>query len=477
MPRHRGIGARVAHRIPPVDLMWLLAETADSPTHVGGVMLFERPARGRADLVANIVRTYRAARPLPPFNLVPELLTTGLPRWRRIPAVDLDYHVRHLLLPPGASETEFLRLIEDLHEPVLDRNRPGFRVWLIEGLSDDRFALYFKVHHSIIDGMSAMLRIVASLSPASRARPLPPFYAVDVAARRPSHPRGLIAQLEALSRAALGEASAIGDASLGLATQALRRLLARRGRGSQAFAAADLPLNAPLRAPRSFATLTLPLAQMRALGHAFGGTINDVAAASVDAGLHRYLAGRGTRLSRPLVAMCPVSLREAGDATAATMATAIFVPLGAPGATPAQRMQQVVAALRAGKDDIHGMSKDGALAHAAAVLGLGAAAEFARVGRLTGHVANFVLSNIAGAREPRYLGGARLRAIYPVSALGAGIGLNVTLASHDDCMGLGFVGNRASLPDLVELARQTRAAFAELRAAAGVRRPSRRAAR
>ena len=467
----------MTRRIPPVDLMWLLAETADSPTHVGGVMLFERPARGRGGLVANIVRSYRAARPLPPFNLVAELVTAGLPRWRRTPEVDLDYHVRHLLLPPGASEATFLRLVEDLHEPVLDRNRPGFRVWLIEGLADDRFAMYFKVHHSIIDGMSAMVRIVASLSPAPRARPLPPFYAAHVAARRPSHPRGLIAQLEALSRAALDEAGALGGVSLGLATQALRRLLARRGRGSQAFAAPDLPLNAPLRAPRSFAMLTLPLAQMRALGHAFGGTINDVAAASVDAGLHRYLASRGTRLTRPLVAMCPVSLRDADDTTAATKATAMFVPLGAPGATPAQRMQQVVAALRAGKDDIRGMSRDGALVYAAAVLGLGAAAEFAHVGRLTGHVANFVLSNIAGAREPRYLGGARLRAIFPVSALGAGIGLNVTLASHDDTMGLGFVGNRASLPDLAELARHTRAAFAQLRAAGAVRRPSRRAAR
>jgi diacylglycerol O-acyltransferase len=467
----------VTRRIPPVDLMWLLGETADSPTHVGGVMLFERPVRDRTDLVANIVRAYRAARPLPPFNLVPELVTTGLPHWRRIPQVDLDYHVRHLLLPPGASEATFLRLIEDLHEPMLDRNRPGFRVWLIEGLADDRFALYFKVHHSIIDGLSAMVRIVASLSPAPRARPLPPFYAVDVATRRPRHPRGLIAQLEALSRAALEEAGAIGDVSLGLATQALRRLLARRLRGSQAFAASDLPLNAPLRAPRSFAMLALPLGEMRALAHAFGGTINDVAAASVDAGLHRYLAGRGTRLTRPLVAMCPVSLRDPDDTAAATKATAIFVPLGAPGARPAQRMQQVVAALRSGKDDIRGMSKDAALVYGAAVLGLGAAAEFVRVGRLTGHVANFVLSNISGAREPRYLGGARLRVICPVSALGAGIGLNVTLASHDDTMGLGFVGNRAALPDLAELARHTRAAFAELRAAVPVRRSSRRAAR
>jgi len=178
----------VARTIPPIDLMFLLIETPDAPMHVGGVMLFDRPARARPDLVARIVQAYRAAKPLPPFDQIADFVATGMPRWRRVPSVDLDYHVHHLVLPPGATQQSFQRLIEDLHEPALDRNRPGFRVWAIEGLPEDRFAIYFKAHHSLVDGISATIRVIASLATAPRARPGAPFFAVDVGGRPPPPP-------------------------------------------------------------------------------------------------------------------------------------------------------------------------------------------------------------------------------------------------------------------------------------------------
>jgi diacylglycerol O-acyltransferase / wax synthase len=467
--RHAAVaahGARVARTIPPVDLIFLLIETADTPMHVGGVMLFERPRGGAAKAVARIVNAYRAARPRAPFDQVPDFVATGMPRWRRVPAIDLEYHVQHLVLPPGATQRSFLRQIEDLHEPLLDRNRPGFRVWVIEGLPDGRFAIYFKVHHSLVDGISATVRMVASLATASRARTPPPFFAVDVGPRRPQPPPGALAELKAFTENALHEATAFRDVGLGFVRRAVQGLWARRGAGSRPFTGSDLPLNAPIRTPRSFATLALRLAEVRTVAHAFGGTINDVAAAIVDAGIHAYLADLGCRPAKPLVVMCPVSLRDAGDTTATTNASAIFVPLGEPHAAAGERMRQVILALRAGKDEIRGMSKDAAVVYAASVLGLAAVSEFAHAGGVTGHVANFVLSNVPGAREDRFLGGARLQAVFPVSVLGAGIGLNVTLSTHFDTMGLGFVGNRVALPDLDALAEHTRRAFDALAAAA-----------
>jgi len=456
----------MARSIPPVDLIFLLIETVDAPMHVGSVMLFDRPPKGPADLVARIVRAYRAARPRAPFDQVPDFVAAGMPRWQRARRVDLDYHVQHLVLPPGATQQSFLRQIEDLHEPLLDRSRPGFRVWVIEGLPDGRFAIYFKVHHSLVDGISATVRIVASLSTSPRARLGAPFFAVDVGTRRPKPPPGVLAELAALTGTALHEATAIKDVSLGLVRKAFRGLLRRSGKGSQPFTGPDLPLNAPIRTPRSFATLALSLAEVRTVAHAFGGTINDVAAAVVDAGIQAYLADLGCDCAKPLVAMCPVSLREAGDTTATTNAAAMFVPLGAPRAAAADRMRQVIASMRAGKDEIRAMSKDAALVYAASVLGFAAVTELAHTGGVTGHVANFVLSNVPGAREDRYLAGARLRAVFPVSALGAGMGLNVTLSSHFDTLGIGFVGNRVALPDLGVLAEHTRRAFDELTAAA-----------
>jgi len=456
----------VARTIPPVDLIFLLIETADTPMHVGSVMVFERPKTARNDLVARLVRAYRSARPRAPFDQVPEFIATGMPRWQRARHIDLDYHVRHLVLAPGATQRDFLRQIEDLHEPLLDRNRPGFRVWFIEGLPDDSFAVYVKVHHSLVDGISATMRIVASLATARRAGAPAPFFAVDVGTRRPRPAPGVAAELAALSETVLHEASAIRDVGLGLFRKAVQGLLAQPVTGSRPFAGPDLPLNAPIRTPRSFATLALPLAEMRTVAHAFGGTINDLAAALVDCGLQAYLADLGCEVGKPLVAMCPVSLREAGDATATTNASAMFVPLGEPRARPAERMRQVIAAMRSGKDEIRGMSRDAAVVYAASVLGFAAVAEYAHAGGVTGHVANIVLSNVPGAREDRYLGGARLRAAFPVSVLGAGIGLNVTLSSHFDTMGFGFVGNRLVLPNLDRLAEHSRRAFDELTAAA-----------
>jgi diacylglycerol O-acyltransferase len=456
----------VAPTIPPLDLIFLLIETADAPMHVGGVMLFERPAAGRRDLVARLVRAYRAARPRPPFDQVPDFVATGMPRWRRAAPVDMDYHVRHLVLPPGATQATFLRQIEDLHEPLLDRNRPGFRVWFIEGLPQSRFAIYFKVHHSLVDGISATVRIVASLATAPRPRPRPPFYAVAVGPRRARLPAPLLADLRAFAATALHEAGAIRDVGLGLVRKAVQGLLSRPGAGNRPFTGPNLPLNATIRTPRSFATLAVPLAEMRTVAHAYGATINDVAATIVDAGIHAYLGDLGRRGDRPLVAMCPVSLRTAGDTTATTNASAMFVPLGAPRASADERMRQVMAAMRSGKEEIRGMGRDAAIVYVASVLGFAAAAEFAHAGDVTGHAANLVLSNIPGAPNDRYLGAARLNAVFPVSVLGAGIGLNVTLSSHFDTMGFGFIGNRVALPDLDRLAAHTRHAFDELAAAA-----------
>jgi hypothetical protein len=132
-------------RIPPLDLMFLLTESADNPKHVGAVLPFKLPPSGGARIVREIAEAYRAARPLPPFDFVPDLALTGMPRWKVAETTDMGYHVQHVALPAGSSDYDFLRLIEDLHETVLDRNRPGFRVHVIEGLAGGRFALYLKI--------------------------------------------------------------------------------------------------------------------------------------------------------------------------------------------------------------------------------------------------------------------------------------------------------------------------------------------
>ncbi len=119
--------------IPPLDLLWLLIESPGSTTHVGALLLFKKPA-GHRPVVQEIVEAYRAAKPAPPFNYVPELFGGGAPHFREVAGWDPHYHIQHLALPAGASYDDLLHLVAELHEPTLDRDRPLFRCWVIDGV-------------------------------------------------------------------------------------------------------------------------------------------------------------------------------------------------------------------------------------------------------------------------------------------------------------------------------------------------------
>lgn len=452
--------------IPPVDLTFLLLETPNSPKHVGAALVFDLPPKAGADAVRRIVRHYRAAIPVAPFTYVPDMLARTGPAWREADHIDMHYHVRHLVLPAGSSYEDYLHLVEDLHESVLDRNRPLFRVWLIEGLPGHRFGMYLKVHHAIIDGMSAMMRINASMSAKAGGALQPPFYAVELTRQAPVVTAGALKRLAALNATARRQTVALKDLSFGVLRKGIGRLFSRESRGSLPFTAPDSVMNQPTRTPRTFATLTLPLAEMKSVGQAFDATINDVAATIVDAGIHAYLKQIDHPVERRLVAMCPMSLRASDDKRATTQATVICAPLGEPEARIDDRIAQVAGSIRSGKDEVAAMGKDAAIMYAISAFGLGEAADVSRLGRVAGHLANLVLSNVPGSRDPLYLEGAALTGVFPISALGAGIGLNVTLVSHAGTMGFGFLGNGVALPDLPLMAKCTGEAFERLKKAA-----------
>jgi len=461
--------------IPPLDLMFLLTETADSPKHVSALITFERPAAARPRLVREIVQAYRAAQPVAHFTYLPEFPLTGLPRWKRAGTIDVRRHVHHIALPAGATQDDLLELVQCLHEPVLDRNRPGFDLYVIEGLPGDAFAMFVKLHHAIVDGASAMNLLLASMNEDAAAKRIEPFYAIELSAPRPRPPKSLVDRALALQKSARTQGSAVASLYVGLVKKGLGRLLGSVQAGSEPFRARRTPLNETIRAPRSVAALSLPIEQMRAVGKAFGGTLNDVAVTIVEAGLHRYLAGIGKPAREPLVAMCPVSLREPGDKEVTTKVSAIFVPLGMAAATMEERMRGVIDGIAAAKAELRSMSKDVAMLYAIAAFGLGEAEALLAQRRSSSAgrpVANFVLSNVPGSAKPLYLNGARMTGMYPVSSIAAGMGMNVTLASYAGSMDFGFVGNGLALPQLSELARHTREAFDELKAAAAALAPA-----
>jgi WS/DGAT/MGAT family acyltransferase len=458
--------------IPPLDLMWLIMETPASPTHVGALLLFEKP-KGRPRVVQEIVEAYRSCEPTPPFNYIPELGGTRLPHFRETTTYDPRYHIQYLALPEGASYDDLLRLVAGLHEPMLDRDRPLFRNWIIDGVPDNLFAFYTKVHHAIIDGVSGTKRLNASLSPGARRGIPRPAFAADVPVRKPRPPTALVDRLAELGFSATRQTLALRDVSLGAIRKRFATLFGADPVGSAPFTAQRGPMNEPLQMARSVATLSLPLDEMHAVGKHFGATLNDLAVAIVDEGVHRYLRQTDRAFRHRLVAFCPVSLRGEGDTEAGTKASAMFVHLGEHEATVTERIEQVVAAMGTAKQELRSMSKDAAMTYAVALLGLAELSTATHVDRLAPPLANMVISNVPGARQQMYLNGAPLVGTFPVSAIAMSVGLNATLTSYNDRMDFGFVGNGATMYDLPQLARHVQDAYGELKTAAAKRRRAR----
>lgn len=440
-----------------MDLMWLLAETQTNPIHVCGLMLFEKP-KGRPEIVGEIVKAYRAATPTPPFNFIPDLAGAHTPRWQEAPYYNPRYHIQHMALPTGARYDDLLHLVGDLHETMLDRSRPLFRIWLIDHVPGRRFALFVKMHHAIIDGVSAAQRVNASLR-TTRHRGVPkPLFAVDLPVRRSHPPKALVKRLLGLTTTATSQYLAI----LGSLRKGVWNWMGGKTSGSVPFAAHRGPMNDPVMNARTVATLSLPLDEMRRVGKQHGATLNDVAMTLIDAGVHRYLIERERPFEHRLVAMCPVSLRDKDDNSSGTKVSAVFVRLGEPEARMRERLAQISESMNSAKNDVRTMSKETALGYAAGLMGIAGLTAVTYADRVTPPSANLVISNIPGWERPLYLNGAPLVGAYPVSAIAVGVGLNATVISSNDRMDFGFVGNGASLHNLPSLARHVESAWREL---------------
>jgi len=466
----------MARIIPLVDLVFLLIDRPETPANVGVLMQFDPPAgRSATSVVGEILRSYRKAVPSAPFDCIPDMQGLGLPQWQTVPKIDLRYHVRKEVLAEPGGDAELNELVSELHREPLDRSRPLFRIHLIEGLASGRFALYLKSHHASWDGRSALHRVFGSLG--TEPGPLkPPFFAGEGSST------GVLPTAADTMRWVMAQALGLRELLPALASRTNRPAdLLPKVIGNQPFAGPQTRFNLPLTAERSFAGFSLPIAEMREVAAAFDAKLNDVVLGVVDAGLERYLAALKERPGKPLVAMCPVSLRDPGDLETTTKVATLFVPLAKPRVAIAERMRQIAANTVAAKRELGVLSNEAKIDFALLAFGLWWGAHALGLDAFTRPVINVVISNVGGLPEPHYLGRSRLVAAYPVSMLADPVGLNVTTLSGDGRMDFGIVANYAAVPDAAEIAAHCVAAFESLRrqrpkAARGAarKRPARR---
>jgi WS/DGAT/MGAT family acyltransferase len=448
----------MSRAIPLTDLLFLWADRSEAPANVGVVLLFEPPAGTSAEKATReVLRAYRAMPPTAPFNLLADAPPLGFAQWREPGAIDMRRHVRRAALPAPGTMAQLNDRLAQLHRDRLDRRRPLFEIHLVDGLESGQFALYVKSHHVSWDGRSAMARIFGSLS-RTPGPILTGFHAAPAA--KPDDETGVAHNLRTL----LTQAMAMRE----LYATVAKRIGALRGdpdraRGNTPFAGPHTRFNQPVTAERTLGQFTLPLEELRRVGRANGGTINDVLLAVVDDGVHHYLRDLGELPPAPLVAMCPVSLRQPGDQQPGTKATTLFVKLGSPRSGVGPRLREIVASTARAKSELRSMSNEASLDFALLAFGLWLTSHAFGLDAYTRPVVNYVLSNVGGTTGRNYLGRSRLVGAFPISMIADPAGLNFTMLSHDGHMDVGIIANRAALPDAGPLVEHCLAAWRRLR--------------
>jgi diacylglycerol O-acyltransferase / wax synthase len=459
--------------IPMLDLMFFLTESVENPRHVGSVLIFKRPQRGGANTAREIVAAYRDMPPRPPFNRIPVFRKVGMPVWQEVDRHDPNHHVLHIALPPPGTDQQLHEVIADLHAPMLERHRPGWKVYVIEGLARGRFAIYHKVHHALVDGESGMQILRRSLADSPRDREIRTTVGLDHPARPRPAPHGLRETLEGEARKLARRTLMLGRSSIEIVEETLDGLLGYTPLRKRAFTAPATPMNEPIYNARSISHTSLPLAALKAVAHATDSTLNDVALCLLDAAINRHLRTMGRTPDHPLVTICPVSLHDPGTKQATTNVSAIWPPLGPVSAPIMRRLEAIKASTREEKLRLKGLGKDAAYAYAVMAFALSETLTIARPEALGLLPANMLISNVRGPERRLYLNGSRLETFFPVSTLIAGVGLNITFMSYADQMVFGFTANGSALPEVESLARYTVEAFEGLQKTATRRRAAR----
>ena len=487
------------NQLSTLDAVFLHLETPEMPMHVGALQILQRPpprvhrksgrksetnrggpAEPYVDALRRVVASRLHRAPMLTRALVPLPLDMGNPFWQDGVAVDLHWHVRSYRLPAPGGPRQLDEFIARHAARLMDRSRPLWQLLVVEGLDEsfgpDAVAVYTKLHHAAVDGNAAVAlgNVLFDTEPDPASSLAPQGHALRLAQTPPPATRALLGAA-AWNQVAhsVRLAGALPKAGRSLAAVLRQWIgLTTRGTGTAPLQIAPRTfLNVTVSRKRAYGTARVPLGELKEIGHACGATVNDLVLWLVSTALREYVERHERLPDRPLLAGVPVSLRPEGDTNSNTQATLTSVNLATHIDDPRLRLAAIQDATAAMKDTIGRMRP--LLAIELPSLGLpwllrGAASIYAsaRLAERLPGVANLVVSNVAGSRVPLYLAGARMVATYPVSIIVHGVGLNITVQSHDGALGFGCVGCGRALPDIALLASGIERAFDALRAAA-----------
>lgn len=438
--------------IAPLDSLFLLGETREHPMHVAGLQLFESPEGAGPEFIRELYAALVARDDISDtFRRHPAELFGGIANlaWSVDRDLDLEYHIRRSALPAPGRVRELLELTSRLHGTLLDRHRPLWESHLVEGLNDGRFAVYTKIHHALVDGVSAMRRMRLALATDPQEHEVRVPWGRNGRPRSPGSPSTATSPLAGLLHKTESIAGSL--ASLGPSTVRLARKGILEQQLTLPFEAPKTMLNVPIGGARRCAAQSWSMARIMGVKHAAGVTVNDVVLAMCGGALRSYLLELHALPDRPLIAMVPVSLRE-DDSISGNQVGALLANLATDTADPAQRLRTVSDSMRGNKNVFAELPQLQRLALSAFnVSPLLLSMLSPALGTAAPPPFNLVISNVPGAREPLYWNGARLDGNYPLSIALEGQALNITVSTRAGHMDFGLVGCRRSVPSLQRL--------------------------
>lgn len=454
-------------RLTPMDAGFLAMETREMPMHVGGLNLYEYPDGADASFVRGLLdeamqvtdfrRPFGQRLKYPYGKLGPAF-------WKDDEHMDIEYHVRHSALPAPGRYRELFSLVSHLHTSLLDRTRPLWEMHLIEGLENNRFATYTKMHHSMIDGIAGMRLLQSVLSEDPNAQGMrPPFAAVAEKKTGTRVSQGGINTMAAMLQKQFGAIPNV--------TKNLTRLIRATAETTDLIGVRQAPrsiLNGRIWAPRRFVAQSYSLDRIRTVAKAYDATINDVVLAMSSGALRRHLLNANALPDKPLISVVPVSVRSSAQGDLGNSVAAILVNLGTNLPTAKDRMVAIQKSVAEAKQMMSSMSNSEILL--LTMLTSTPGALMSRVGIADRFPPNFnlAISNVPGPKQPLYWNGARLAGMYPVSIPMQGAAMNITVTSYVDSLDFGITACRRSVPQTQRMIDYLELSLHELETDAGI---------
>lgn len=455
-------------RLSAIDASFLTNESSASHMHIGGIQIFDGPPPPYVDLVEHVrgrldkVPRFRQRLVVPP-------LEAGRPLWADDVNFNLSYHIRHTALPEPGGEAQLKRLAARVFSQRLDRSKPLWEMWLVQGLEEDRFALLTKTHHAAVDGIAGVDigTVLFDFQPdPPPAEPSDGWKPHPAPSSRELVTRGLTEVAAAPLHLAERAAMAVRHPE----RAARRAVEALEGVGEIAGALAnpapDVPLNVEIGPHRRFTWSRGELATFKLIKDTFGGTVNDVVLAVVTGALRSWLQGRGVRTEGlELRALVPVSIRSEDErGEAGNKLAAMRGPLPVYVEDPVRRLRVV-------SEQMEGLKRSKQALGAEVISRFNDFAPptlLAQAARLnfSTRLFNLLVTNVPGPQLPLYVLGRELREVFPVAFLPENHALAVAIISYNGGVGFGLLADFDSMEDVEEIAAGIDASLAELEAAA-----------